>query len=311
MSITGVVELERKLTVFRNSARLCHSRDLVTVGKAGIGFGLSLYLSTNRPRQIRFGIFQRILVIIQILEIMLHLITGFCRLERCGIGQVAVDGRIICRKSRGPLIERKVVAIRCRLGGGNIIIIPLGSSEHRIGGRTIQSAVAVCLEFNSIRRLLHGRRFIKQGFCFAACFILIDETCLLAVGRLVGGIVLRAGFPCGVGIRLDGDRDDQFCTGVSAVCVFGNSIGLIVKSSNIDLFAISNGNINAAGSNCIFPTLAVACDIGLLDRNAGVFGSLRSIQFKVAGQGIAQYRICANVQLKAGNLLADALENFI
>ena len=92
--------------------------------------------------------------------------------------------------------------------------------------------------------------------------------------------------------------------------MFGNSIGLIVKSSNIDLFAISNGNINAAGSNCIFPTLAVACDIGLLDRNAGVFGSLRSIQFKVAGQGIAQYRICANVQLKAGNLLADALENF-
>ena len=159
--------------------------------------------------------------------------------------------------------------------------------------------------------MLHGRRFIKQGFCFVACCILIDETCLLVAGRLVGGIVLRAGFPCGVGIRLDGDRDDRLCASVSAVCVFGNSIGLIVKSSNIDRFAISNGNLNVAGSSCIFPTLAVACDIGLRERNAGVFCSLRSIQFKVAGQGIAQYRICANVQLKAGNLLADALENFI
>ena len=310
MSITGVVELESKLTVFRNNARLCVSRGFVTVGKASIGgFGLSRYLSIDRPRQIRFGIFQRILFIIQILEIMLHLITGFRRLERCGIGQVAVDGRIIRRKSRVPLIERKVI-IRLIIGDGNLIF-PLGSSEHRIGGRTTQSAVAVCLEFNSIRRLLHGRRFIKQGFCFAACFILIDEACLLAVGRLVGGIVLRAGFPCGVGIRLDGDRDDQLCASVSVVCVFGNSVGLIVKSSNFDRFAIRNGNINAAGSSCIFPTLAVVCDSGLRDRNAGVFGSLRSIQFKVAGQGIAQYRIVANVQLKAGNLLTDTLENFI
>ena len=184
------------------------------------------------------------------------------------------------------MIERKVLILLI-IGGDNLIIIPLGSSEHRIGGLTIQSAVAVCLEFNSIRRLLHGRRFIKQGFCFVACFILIDETCPLVAGRLVGGIVLRAGFPCGVGIRLDGDRDDQLCAGVIAVCAFGNSVGLIVKSSNVDRFVISNGNFNAAGSSCIFPTLAVVCDSGLRDRNAGVFGSLRSIQFKVAGQGIA------------------------
>ena len=180
-----------------------------------------------------------------------------------------------------------------------------------MGGLARQTTIFTCNKFNSIRRLLHGRRFIKQGFCFAACFILIDETCLLVAGRLVGGIVLRAGFPCGAGIRLDGDRDDQLCASVSAVCAFGNSVGLIVKSSNFDRFASSNGNINAAGSSCIFPTLAVVCDSGLRDCNDGVFGSLRSIQFKVAGQGIAQYRIVANVQLKAGNLLTDTLENFI
>ena len=229
-------------------------------------------------------------------------IVGF---KICGVG-FAFCNRL--GEFRSPVFEL-VTAIGRR--GRNRDFAPCSVFQYRIGGLARQTTILARNKGYSIRRLLHGRRFIKQGFCFAACFILIDETCLLVAGRLVGGIVLRVGFPCGVGIRLDGDRDDQLCAGVSAVCAFGNSIGLIVKSSNFDRFAISNGNTNVAGRSCIFPTVAVVCDIGHHDRNAGVFCSLRSLQFKVAGQGIAQYRIFANVQLKAGNLLADALENFI
>ena len=229
-------------------------------------------------------------------------IVGF---KICGVG-FAFCNRL--GEFRSPVFELVTVIGR---RGRNRDFAPCSVFQYRIGGLARQTTILARNKGYSIRRLLHGRRFIKQGFCFVACFILIDEACLLAVGRLVGGIVLRASLPCGVGIWLDGDRDDQLCASVSAICVFGNSIGLIVKSSDINLFASSNGNINVAGISCIVPTFAVACNIGFLDRNAGVFRSLRSIQFKVAGQGIAQYCFFANVQLKAGNLLADALENFI
>ena len=227
-------------------------------------------------------------------------ITGDDTILRNGRLKI-IKGRIFGTSFKGNIVQR--------FFSRNAVHIHLHRHIRAVG-------IQVCEE--------HGRAGgqVGVGIVYGSVFRLVEEPGL-AVGGIIGGIIIAIGGCLQAGIRVynDGEGNDQLGTPVSCLpvrCCLGDSIGLVVKTGDFDFsgFFIYGYVYNIGNIRCvvIVPGIAIAIlsRYGYLlygDRFAVVRQFLREVE--VLRQRIRQdsriIRVC--FQCAACDSIGDGLKH--